>query len=327
MNQFSHSLDSYPIEESIVHQAINWHVQIESSENPLSTINACNQWRTQDPDHELAWQRINHINATFIGTHGATSLVKNTLLKTDADYQDISRRRAIKRLAGSALTLGAIGIIAKHQGAIDFMQADYAAAGNAHFHTLADNSELWLNRDSTVEVEFSPLKRHISLTRGEMALSVFQARSPLHIEIPFGKLMTAKGQLFVRHSGDHAIVQMSQGKASLLAQGTNNRLTIEAGRTYKLDYGKVESIDNNIFDYTSWIEGVFSVRNMPLKPFLQELSHYYPGYLKCDSKLDNALISGVYQLTDIDSILKTIALTVGAKVRYLTRFWATISPI
>lgn len=325
-NQLSQTTDNYPIDETIVHQAINWHIQIESSENPLSTINACKQWRAQNPDHELAWQRLSHINATFSGAHKMTKVVTQTLLKTDVDYQDVSRRQAIKRFAGSALAVGAIGLLVQRQGALEFIQADYSATGDARFHTLADNSELWLNRDSTVEVDFSPLKRHVVLTRGEMKLSIAQARSPLHITFPFGTLSTASSSVFVRHSDDHAIVQVLDGNALMLPQGTNNRLTVEAGTVYKLKNGQVQSLDATTFDYTSWVDGIFSVRNLPLKSFLVELSRYYPGYLKCDNSLNNHLISGVYQLNNIDSILKTIALSAGAKVRYLTRWWANITP-
>ncbi|MCG7532314.1 FecR domain-containing protein [Psychrobium sp. MM17-31] len=326
MNQQQHSADTQPIDEAIVHQAINWHVQIESSESPLSTINACNQWRAQNPDHELAWQRLTRINQTFSNTPTTSTLVKHTLIKTDADYQDVTRRQAIKRVAGSALAVGAVALVAQRQGALEHLQADYASSSNARFHILEDNSELWLNRDSTVEVAFSPLRRDLALTRGEMTLSVAKARSPLHIDMPFGQLKTASSKIFVRRTNNHAIVQVSQGKASLLAKGSKHRLTIEAGKTYRVDAHRVESLNSNTFDYTSWVDGIFSVRNMPMKSFLQELSRYYPGYLKCDSQLDNTLVSGVYQLADMDTILKTIALSAGAKVRYLTRFWATISP-
>ena len=66
---------------------------------------------------------------------------------------------------------------------------------------------------------------------------------------------------------------------------------------------------------------------MPLKQLLAELSRYCTGYIGCDASLDNHLVSGIYQLRDTDLILKILARSSNAQVRYLTRWWAKITPL
>lgn len=239
----------------------------------------------------------------------------------------MSRRQALKKIAGTTLTLASVSWLADKQGAWQYLNADYATTNQRELFTLADNSQLWLNSGSTVELNFNNQNKHIHLTRGEMQYTASVSAQPLQIKLNHGVLISDSKQFFVRHEDDHALVKVMQG--SIVVQQPNTFLTnqvMNAGALYKITSNSVQQLDNHIFDYSSWTEGLLSVRNMPIKHFLAELSRYHRGFIKCAPNLDDYLVSGVFQLNDTNLILTTLARTARAKVHYMTRWWAEIRP-
>lgn len=315
--------------DQIVQQAIAWRICFESGKAKSKDLDKHQRWRLVDPMHELAWQRIEHLESTFTAAtkHSAT-IVHSTLKKTDHDIQSINRRQALKKIAGTALGLASVSWLADKQGAWQYLNADYATTNQRQLFTLADNSQLWLNRNSTVELDFNDQKRQIHLTRGEMQYTAATTNTqPLQVKLNQGMLISESKQFFVRHEDDHVLVKVMQG--SITVQQTNSLLTnqiITAGELFKITPNAMQQLDNQIFDYSSWTAALLSVRNMPIKHFLAELSRYHRGFVKCAPSLDDYLVSGVFQLNDTDLILTTLARTTRAKVHYMTRWWAEIRP-
>lgn len=317
-----------PLPDQIVQQAIAWRICFESGNAQSKDLDEYQRWRLADPMHELAWQRIELLESTFSGaTKKSASIVHSTLQKTDRDIQSMSRRQALKKIAGTTLSLASVSWLADKQGAWQYLNADYATTNQRELFTLADNSQLWLNSGSTVELNFNNYNKHIHLTRGEMQYTGSVSTQPIQIKLNHGVLISDSKQFFVRHENDHALVKVMQG--SIVVQQPNSFLTnqvMNAGALYKITSHSVQQLDNHIFDYSSWTEGLLSVRNMPIKHFLAELSRYHRGFVKCAPNLDDYLVSGVFQLNDTNLILTTLARTARAKVHYMTRWWAEIRP-
>ncbi|MBO9489682.1 FecR domain-containing protein [Endozoicomonas sp. G2_1] len=314
------------VPENIVQQAIAWHIRLASSQQQSTDVEACNHWRAQHTDHELAWQRLLEMDSTFAQVADqAPTLAQSILLKTDSDYRSVNRRQALKVMARSAMTVAVVSGIAYQQGAIDYLGADYVAYSASKFYLLQDNSELWLNKNSAAKLNFSSSSRQLDLSRGELKLNAVAEHRPFSIQLPFVKISSQQASFFVRHHDEEVIVQVMDGSVSVnhLSQ---NRFDIKAGQSYRVGAHSVQLLDNKMFDYSSWVDGIFSVRNMPLSALLAELSNYRSGFLRCAPSLAEHLVSGVYQLSDTDLILKTLALSAQAEVRYLTRWWTEIIP-
>ncbi len=315
------------VAESVIRQAIAWHIRLESAPAE-SEIIACQHWRQSDPSHELAWERLQQLDSTLQqAANSGGSLAHSTLLKTSEDCHNIGRRQALKTMAGSAFSICAVGLLAYEQGVIDRLRADYSTANNQrNRYTLPDSSQLWLNSGSAVRLDFNKNQRVLELTRGEINLSAAFDPRPLKIEVPHGTLSATDDQFLVRSAGDHTLLQVVSGHVLIIPKQSVVGIEAQAGQVYQISDRGVRPLNSQMFDYSSWIDGVFSVRNMPLKQLLAELSHYHPGYVRCDASLDNCLISGVYQLDDTDLILQVLARSNKAKVRYITRWWAEITP-
>lgn len=315
------------ISEAVVEQAIHWRIRLESGEFQSTDVQACKQWRQSDPLHELAWQRLQQMESAFhrVADQGSGDIAHAALLKTDTHFQHMSRRQALRKLGGAALSVAALSWMAHDQGMIHRLQADFST-GNAISHqVLQDHSDVWLNRESAIELAFSKDFRKVTLTRGEIRLSAADEVRPMLIKTPQTSISTRSAQVFVRNTSDHALIQVAKGQARIKPEFAGGSFNAYAGQTFRIAKSHIHELDNRRFDYSAWIDGVLSVRNMPLKDFLAELSVYRSGFMHCSPALENHLVSGVYQLRDTDLILQTLARSARAELRYRTRWWAEIT--
>ncbi|MFK3858034.1 FecR domain-containing protein [Pseudoalteromonas rhizosphaerae] len=315
-----------PLPEQVVQQAIAWRICLESGNAQSADMAEYRRWRLADPMHELAWQRIENMEAAFAGVSKKNGRIAHmTLKKTDHDIQSMSRRQALKRIAGTTLGLASVSWLADKQGAWQYLNADHATTNQRQLFTLADNSQLWLNHNSTVELNFNAHNRYIHLTRGEMQFIASAKTQPVQVALQHGTLLCDSKQFFVRNEADHALVQVMQGSVKLAqANGLFTNQAIKAGELYKITVNSMQQLDNHIFDYSSWTAGLLSVRNMSINSFLAELSRYHRGFVKIAPSLNDYLVSGVFQLNDTHLILKTVARSARASVHYRTRWWAEI---
>ena len=54
--------DSHPLDKAVVEQAMLWMVALQSGISGAAEQQACQHWRKEHPQHELAWQRLTGLN-------------------------------------------------------------------------------------------------------------------------------------------------------------------------------------------------------------------------------------------------------------------------
>ncbi|KZN60351.1 FecR domain-containing protein [Pseudoalteromonas luteoviolacea] len=315
---------SVAIPEEVVRQAIAWRIKLESRGQDGATLQACERWRLAQPEHELAWQRLCNLDSTFNKVaQDAPTLAKQTIMETDSELESLSRRQALKNMGGSLCGILAVSWISYEQGWLDPIYADHVTDGSKALVKLADSSQLWLNQHSSVQVEFTDTKRAIKAARGEIHLTAASDRRPFEVTVSQGVLKTQQATFNLREEDDYSLLQVDDGEVWMHANSGYSR-QINAGEVVKLADLAANSMNAERFDYSAWVDGVFSVRDIPLKTLLLELSRYRTGLLRSEPTLENHLISGVFQLNDHDLILKTLARTVGAELQYRTRYWVQL---
>lgn len=313
------------INEAIVRRAIAWRIRLDSGAASTEDVSACEQWRQSDAQHERAWQRLELMEAPLKqAAQQAPKLARKTLVLNHGP--NVSRRQALRTLGGTALGVAGVSMLAQQRGLFERIEADYSSAGQSRQYQLSDNSQLWLNRYSAVKVDFTSDKRAIELSRGEIHIASAKDPRPLQIDLPQAQLSSLDASFTVRHGKDFSLLQVAKGQLSLRHKQSQQLSRLLAGQALKLDALGIQSLDNQRFDYSSWIDGVLAVREIPLKDLLDELSRYRSGFLRCDPTLNNFRVSGVFQLHDTDTILEAIARTSGAKLRYITPWWVNIAP-
>ncbi|MEN1832593.1 FecR domain-containing protein [Pseudomonas lijiangensis] len=303
-----------PISRDVARQAAHWLVLMHEQSLSPAQQQACARWRAADPEHERAWQRVQHVQQQLGGL--PPSIAMGTLNR--------ERRQVLKTL----LVLAAIapaGYLGYRFGSEQGWMADYRTrTGERQQLTLADGSVVDLNTDSAIDVRFDAGQRLIRLVRGEILIRTGVDVRPLRV---------ASAQGLMEPLGTRFSVRQLSGTTQLAVLQGRVRATPEQAASQVVEAGEQLSFSADAFGplrpaselATRWTQGELVAENMPLGDFLQELTRYRPGRLHCDESASALRISGGFQLDNSDAILAALPTTLPVTVSYRTRYWVTVS--
>ena len=199
----------------------------------------------------------------------------------------ISRRSVLKSFAG----ISTIGLVSWTSWRSPLLQqnlqgllAQYkTATGQSQQIGLADNSQLWLNTDSALDVHFDQNKRELALIKGEVYISTAaDTHSPsrrFSVTTRFNKQTleyTALGTEFlVRHTDKSCQLQVYQGKVALklLAEGQVTKpaqvIVVDAGFSITIDSAGVSEISPIAENASHWRQGNLVAEDKTLVDFIE----------------------------------------------------------
>lgn len=203
----------------------------------------------------------------------------------------------------------------------DALTSDYhTATGEQRRITLADGSEILLNTDSAVSVNYDQSIRRINLHHGQARFIVAaDATRPYQVEA--GELsVRALGTVFdvYRQANDDidVFVEEHAVAASLIRQEDNTGNNIPATRikqgeqlryghdSHKLDAAR--PADSELSN--AWTQHQVIVDDRPLAELIAEIERYRPGkvFLR-DNDLKTLRVSGLFSMADPDAALDKVA--------------------
>jgi len=304
------------ISRDVARQAAHWLVLMH--DQPLSAAQqlACTRWRAADPEHERAWQRVQHVQQQLGGLPPA--LAMGTLNR--------ERRQALQAL----LVLGAMApasYLGYRFGTGQGWMADYRTViGERRQLTLADGSVVDLNTDSAIDVRFDAGQRLIRLVRGEILIrsGVDATGRPLRVASEQGIMEPLGTRFSVRQLDGVTHLAVLEGRVRATPENATPQI-IEAGKQVSFSAAAFGPLRTASEQDTGWTQGMLVAENLPLRDFLHELTRYRPGRLHCDESAAALRISGGFQLDNSDAILAALPTTLPVTVSYRTRYWVTVS--
>lgn len=307
---------SVPISPDVARQAARWLVLMH--EQPLSAAQqqACLRWRASDPEHERAWQRVQHVQQQLGGL--PPDIAMGTLNR--------ERRKALKALLVVA-AIAPASYFAYRFGNGQGWMADYrTATGERRQLTLADGSVIDLNTDSAIDVRFDAGQRLIRLVRGEILIStaVDVAGRPLRVACAEGIMEPLGTRFSVRQLSGVTQLAVLQGRVKASPIRAMSQV-VEAGEQVSFSAGAFGPVHPASELAASWTQGQLVAEDLPLRDFLEELSRYRAGRLHCDDSIADLRISGGFQLDNIDAILAALPTTLPVTVNYRTRYWVSVN--
>ncbi len=317
---------SAPLDTAVIREAARWLVRLHSGEAGPEDHAAFERWRRTSPERELAWQRAQRLSQQF----GAVPPTLGVPLLTR--QRRVNRRAAIRTLAllGVALPAAWLGYrqAARPGGAEDYR----TAVGENRELVLADGSQVHLNTDTDVDVVYSEASRLLYLRGGEIYVRTAADRQgrarPFLIETPQGRLRALGTRFVVRQWNDgEAMTSLSVLEHSVevsLRAGGAPRL-VNAGESLRFTASAFQSRRPASQDAPGWTRGVIEASNQRLDAFLDDLSRYRPGVIRCDPAVAGLRVSGVFRLGDTDAVLAIVAETLGVRVVSRTRYWVTVT--
>ncbi|MBX8484029.1 FecR domain-containing protein [Pseudomonas cichorii] len=303
-----------PISRDVARQAAHWLVLMH--EQPLNPAQqqACARWRATDPEHERAWQRVQHVQQQLGGLPPAIAM----------GALNRERRQALKTLLVLAAMSPAVYLGYRFGNEQGWM-ADYRTrTGERQQLTLADGSVVDLNTDSAIDVRFDAGQRLIRLVRGEILISTGVDARPLRVASEQGLMEPLGTRFSVRQLSGTTQLAVLQGRVRATPAHTASHV-VESGEQVSFSVDAFGPLRPASELATRWTQGELVAENLPLSDFLQELSRYRPGRLHCDDSASALRISGGFQLDNSDAILAALPTTLPVTVSYRTRYWVTVS--
>ncbi|TFY88322.1 DUF4880 domain-containing protein [Pseudomonas kairouanensis] len=307
-----------PIAPAVVEQASEWLMLQWGGDLRGEQREAFAQWQAADPEHRRAWQRLQHLQQTLGGVPADSA---RAVLRDSPDTQ----RRAALKLLGALLIAGGSGYLVQRSEPWQAAFAEYRTpTGEIRHVTLSDGTRLDLNSDSAVDLRFSATERRICLIRGEILLtSGHDPLRPLIVQTPAGDVQALGTRFAVREWADGSRVDLYEGRVRVTPV---HGLAVQMNAGDSLWFNQRQSSNLPAVDAntSSWTEHRLIAERQPLGAFVEQLSRYRPGLLRCDQAVAGLLLTGVFPLNDTDAILAALERSLPVQVQAVTRYWVTI---
>lgn len=278
------------------------------------------RWLQADPAHAEAYAQAQVL-------WELSEMPARTLANEDAfalqgylNAMNRSRRTRVRRWSG-ALAMAAclvlmIGIGAGWQPMrwIDDLGADYVSApGEIRTVTLADQSQVTLDADSAIAVDFSGGERHVQLRRGAGFFSVTHTGDPFVVDAEKGQARVLGTQFEVRLQPHGAQVTVLSGRVGVTADRHAEQQILTAGQ--QVAYGEGSAQKLRVVDseaQLAWRQGWLNYYKVTLADVVQDLGRYYPGRIVLlNDELAARRVSGSFPSKDPQAVLGSLQGVLG----------------
>ena len=278
------------------------------------------QWLQAAPAHAEAYARAQVLWELSEGPARTLADEDALALQGLLDAMDRPRRPQVRRWAG-ALAMAACLLLMISLGSgwqpqrwIDDLGADYVSApGEIRTVTLADQSQVTLDADSAIAVDFSHGERHVQLRRGAGFFSVTHTGDPFVVEAEKGQARVLGTQFEVRLQPHGAQVTVLSGRVGVTAARDAEQQILTAGQQVAYGAGtaeKLHAVDSEA--QLAWRQGWLTYYKSTLADVVQDLRRYYSGRIVLlNDELGARKVSGSFPSKDPQAVLNSLQGVLG----------------
>ncbi|WP_460926356.1 FecR family protein [Pseudomonas sp. MC6] len=278
------------------------------------------QWLRADPAHAEAYAQAQVL--WELSESPARKLADEEALALQGylDAMDRPRRPQLLRWSG-ALAMAACLLLMVSLGSgwqpqrwIDDLGADYVSApGEIRTVTLADQSQVTLDADSAIAVDFTQGERHVQLRRGAGFFSVTHTGDPFVVAAEKGEARVLGTQFEVRLQPQGAQVTVLSGRVGVTAERGAVQQILIAGQQVAYAGGTAEKL--HVADaeaQLAWRQGWLTYYKSTLADVVEDLRRYYPGRIVLlNDELAARKVSGSFPSKDPQAVLSSLQGVMG----------------
>lgn len=277
-------------------------------------------WLQADPAHAEAYAQAQVVWELSEGPARTLANEDAFALQGYLNSMNRSRRSSVQRWSG-ALAMAACLLLMVSLGSgwqpmrwVDDLGADYVSApGEVRTVTLADQSQVTLDADSAIAVDFSRGERHVQLRRGAGFFSVTHTGEPFVVEAEKGRARVLGTQFEVRLQPHGAQVTVLSGRVGVTADKHAEQQILTAGQQVAYGEGaaeKLHAVDSEA--QLAWRQGWLNYYKAPLADVVQDLRRYYPGRIVLlNDELAARRVSGSFPSKDPQAVLSSLQGVMG----------------
>ena len=315
--------------DEVIEVAAYWATRLDSDECSPADRAAFEKWRAKVPEHAAAFEKVEaSLSAVYRQIDDPDLMAYAAQVTTGAPRRVWSDIWA--GLAGVAASIVLIAVAAfiaslaftpedavlkdtipeNTAGLAEGAEVYRTQVGERSTVTLADGSEVTLNTDTGLRVEFSARERRLQLLRGQAFFKVEKdATRPFVVEAGHKRVVAIGTAFDVRFdTADQVQITLVEGRIAVdnrIDKGLPDALA-EAAPRIELSPGqqmlaaldaRPSVIEADIEKVTSWSEGRIVFDNDRLRDAVAEVNRYTatPIVLGEDSRLDAIRVGGVFR--------------------------------
>ena len=278
------------------------------------------QWLRADPAHAEAYAQAQVLWELSEGPARTLADEEALALQGYLDAMDRPRSPALLRWSGALamaaclLLMVSLGTGWQPQRWIDDLGADYVSApGEIRTVTLADQSQVTLDGDSAIAVDFSRGERHVQLRRGAGFFTVTHTGEPFVVEAEKGQARVLGTQFEVRLQPHGAQVTVLSGRVGVTADRDGEQQILTAGQQVAYAEGsaeKLHAVDSEA--QLAWRQGWLTYYKSTLADVVEDLRRYYPGRIVLlNDELAARKVSGSFPSKDPQAVLSSLQGVMG----------------
>ncbi|WP_454839123.1 FecR family protein [Pseudomonas hormoni] len=277
-------------------------------------------WLQADPAHAEAYARAQVVWELSEGPARTLANEDAFALQRYLNSMSQSRRSGVRRWSG-ALAMAACLLLMLSLGSgwqplrwVDDLGADYVSApGEIRTVTLADQSQVTLDADSAIAVDFTRGERRVQLRRGAGFFSVTHTGEPFVVAAEKGQARVLGTQFEVRLQPHGAQVTVLSGRVGVTADNHTEQQILTAGQQVAYGEGaadKLQTVDSEA--QLAWRQGWLNYYKAPLADVVEDLRRYYPGRIVLlNDELAARRISGSFPGKDPQAVLSSLQGVMG----------------
>ena len=278
------------------------------------------QWLRADPAHAEAYAQAQVLWELSEGPAQTLADEDAFALQGYLDAMERPRRSPLLRWSGALamaaclLLMVSLGTGWQPQRWVDDLGADYVSApGEIRTVTLADQSQVTLDADSAIAVDFSRGERHVQLRRGAGFFSVTHTGDPFVVEAEKGEARVLGTQFEVRLQPHGAQVTVLSGRVGVKADHQGEQQILTAGQQVAYGDGsaeKLHAVDSDA--QLAWRQGWLTYYKSTLGGVVEDLRRYYPGRIVVlNDVLAARKVSGSFPSKDPQAVLSSLQGVLG----------------
>lgn len=306
-------------EEEIENAAALWVARLGEGPLDAGAQAELDRWLAEDPRH----------GASFLEAQAAWGIMDRVAREPDAPRRlapatrRVGRRwRAMAALAASLLVLIAGAVLWSGDPLVAIAADHRTAPGERRVLNLSDGSVVELGPASAVALHFDERERRIELLRGALYAVAAPRRAgeqrPFLVEAGAGSARALGTEFAVRRLADSVEVVVVEHEVMVTAGGRDGKATeviLAAGESVRYgDAGVGTAQTPNLDQVLAWRRNWLVFDRVPLVQAVEELNRYRNRRILIGgSTLPQRQVSGVFDMSDPDAALDTIARELGAR--------------
>lgn len=309
-------------------EASAWIATLHGPERTPAVERGLHRWLAESPIHRYAFE---HATDTWSKTRAAVRRSARVEIRAPNPapvHRRMGRAGSFVAMAASLLivVLG-VGMYLDGSGL-------KTAVGERRTLVLEDGTQVTLNTKTRMSVDYNEHRRHVRLEAGEAIFEVAKhPRWPFVVTAGDREVIALGTAFLVRRDSAQLAITLLEGKVAVTSSkqtvldhierpidlshvAAGEATTLAPGERIVFAEHASPVVDRpELEKLTAWQQGLVNIDDLTLAAAMQEMNRYSTLQLVVEGPAANIRVSGVFRVTDSESMARAVALTHSLQLR------------